>query len=69
MVSPDNRLVGAPVELTQDELEAITDPAALLDIAWVMEPLTRLAERQAALARLQDLLESGDAPASPPGRN
>jgi DNA-binding SARP family transcriptional activator len=61
--------VGAPVELTQDELEAITDPAGLLDIAWVMEPLTRLAEREAALARLQELLENGDPPPPPPGRN
>ena len=61
--------MGAPVELTQDELEAITDPAGLLDIAWVMEPLARLTERQAALARLQDLLENGDPPPPPPGRN
>jgi DNA-binding SARP family transcriptional activator len=61
--------VGAPVELTRDELEAIADPAALLDIAWVMEPLTRLSERQAALARLQELLQHGNPPPPPPGRN
>jgi DNA-binding SARP family transcriptional activator len=61
--------VGAPVELTQDELAAIADPAGLLDIAWVMEPLSRLTERQAALARLQELLENGDPPPAPPGRN
>jgi hypothetical protein len=61
--------VEAPGELTQDELGAITDPAALLDIAWVMEPLSRLADRQAALARLQELLDHGEPPPPPPGRN
>jgi DNA-binding SARP family transcriptional activator/tetratricopeptide (TPR) repeat protein len=61
--------VGAPLELNRSDLEAIADPAALLDIAWVMEPLTRLAERQAALQRLQELLEVGEEPPAPPGRN
>jgi len=61
--------VGAPGELTQAELAAVSDPAALLDRAWALEPWGRYAEREAALARLETLLGSGLAPPSPAGRD
>ena len=61
--------MGVPVELRQAELEAITDPAALLDHSWELEPWGRYDERDAALDRLEALLHAGDLPAAPPGRD
>lgn len=61
--------MGVPVELTHAELAAVTDPAALLDHVWALEPWGRYAEREAALDRLEALLESGTAPSPPAGRN
>jgi DNA-binding SARP family transcriptional activator len=51
------------------EVAGATDPAALLDHARELEPLGRYAERKAALARVQDLLDVGRVPPAPPGRN
>jgi DNA-binding SARP family transcriptional activator len=61
--------VGVPVELSQAELESITDPAVLLDHSWELEPWGRYAERDAALDRLAALLDSGNVTAPPPGRD
>jgi DNA-binding SARP family transcriptional activator len=51
------------------EVAELTDPAALLDHARELEPLGRYAERAAALARVQDLLDAGSVPPAPPGRD
>jgi DNA-binding SARP family transcriptional activator len=67
-LSLDNRRVGAPVELTEAELAAITDPAELLHHSWELEPWGRYAEREAVLDRLEALLVAGGAPAAPAGR-
>ena len=47
----------------------LTDPAALLDHARELEPLGHYAERKAALARVQDLLDAGSVPLAPSGRD
>jgi DNA-binding SARP family transcriptional activator len=54
--------------LSAAELAAITDPAALLERAWSLEPALRLSERIQALDRLGELLEHGPTPADVPGR-
>ncbi len=59
----------APPQLTDAELAAIADPAALLDHVWALEPWGRYAEREAALDRLEAVLDRADDPRSPPGRN
>ncbi len=52
------------------EIAQGADPGELLDFAWACEPPLRLAERYAALDRLEQLLEqSGDRLAAPPGRD
>ena len=56
-------------QLTDAELAAIADPAALLDHVWALEPWGRYAEREAALDRLQEVLDGGEVPPHPPGRN
>ena len=58
-----------PPELIGDELDAIEDPGALLDHAWALEPWGRYAERTAALDRLQAVLDAGQAPPPPAGRD
>jgi DNA-binding SARP family transcriptional activator len=55
-----------PANLTESELADISDPAALLDHAWALEPWSRYAERDATLDRLEEVLEGGAPP--PPGR-
>ncbi|MGH2874513.1 MAG: hypothetical protein ACRDL5_18895, partial [Solirubrobacteraceae bacterium] len=55
--------------LSAADLAAINDPQALLEQAWALEPFLRLTERRAALDRLHDVLESGEAAQSPPGRD
>jgi DNA-binding SARP family transcriptional activator/tetratricopeptide (TPR) repeat protein len=61
--------VPSPAVLSPAELAAITDPAALLERAWSLEPALRLSERIQALDRLHELLERGPAPADAPGRS
>jgi DNA-binding SARP family transcriptional activator len=61
--------VPAPDVLSPAALSALTDPAALLDRAWALEPALRLAERWEALDRLQELLGSGTPVPAPAGRN
>lgn len=65
----DNWGMTAPSTLSETELEAITDPAALLDRARALEPALRLSERGATLARLERLLASGQAQPAPSGRD
>ena len=55
--------------LTHADLADATDPAALLEFAWAMEPALALTERWAALDRLEEILAGGEAPPSPPGRD
>jgi tetratricopeptide (TPR) repeat protein len=64
----NERVIPGPPNLNQSELEAITDPGALLERAWALEPWGRYAEREATLDRLQALLEIVTAPA-PYGRD
>ena len=64
----NGRVTPRPPNLTEAELAAINDPAALLDHAWALEPWARYAERDATLDRLQALLDAGIMPPSPPGR-
>jgi DNA-binding SARP family transcriptional activator len=52
--------------LSSAELEAICDPADLLDRAWALEPPMRTTERTAALDRLERLLKRE--PPAPAGR-
>jgi DNA-binding SARP family transcriptional activator/tetratricopeptide (TPR) repeat protein len=52
--------------LSDAELEAISDPAVLLDRAWALEPPMRTSERTATLDRLRRLLVGG--PAAPADR-
>jgi DNA-binding SARP family transcriptional activator len=61
--------VTAVTVLTAAELATTTDPAALLDHAWAMEPALALTERYAALDRLAELIDQGLAPPAPPGRD
>ena len=49
--------------------EEPTDPNALLERAWALEPLALWSERSAALDRLEELLAANAAPEPPPGRN
>ena len=56
-------------KLSTDQLQAIEDPAALLERAWELEPPLRITERTAALDRLAALLASGSAPAAPATRS
>lgn len=46
----------------------MTDPAALLDHVWALEPWGRYSEREAALDRLEALLASGVPAPAPAGR-
>ncbi len=55
--------------LSSEDVNASTDPAALLDFAWAMEPALRLTERWAALDRLEALVQSGELAPAPPGRD
>jgi tetratricopeptide (TPR) repeat protein len=64
----DNRGVLPPPELAQDDLAGVSDPSALLDRAWALEPWSRYAERTAALDALELLLGAGVHPA-PLGRD
>ncbi len=64
----DNRSVKVPPEIADPEPAAITDPAALLEHAWALEPWGRYGERAAVLDALAQLLEHGVPPA-PPGRD
>ncbi|HEX3804694.1 MAG TPA: BTAD domain-containing putative transcriptional regulator [Solirubrobacteraceae bacterium] len=66
--TPDHPGVGAPPELTSAELAAITDPAALLERAWALEPALRLSERSDVLDQFGRLLESGSELPDVPGR-
>jgi DNA-binding SARP family transcriptional activator len=61
--------VGAPIELSQSELQAIADPAALLEHSWELEPWGRYDERKAVLDRLESALDSGNVPEPPAGRD
>ena len=65
----NNRRMPSPGILSEAELAAIKDPAALLERAWALEPLSRYAERDAALDKLEELLDGGAAAAGPPGRD
>jgi DNA-binding SARP family transcriptional activator len=56
-------------ELTETALEPIADPAALLELAWRLEPLGRYAERAAVLDRLAALLGAAPVPDAPPDRD
>jgi DNA-binding SARP family transcriptional activator len=57
-----------PPELADDVLAAVSDPSALLERAWALEPWSRYAERAAALDALEQLLAAGVEPA-PLGRD
>jgi DNA-binding SARP family transcriptional activator len=61
--------VSSPPELSNAELEAIDDPAALLQHSWELEPWGRYDERAATLDRLAELLDSGRVPDAPGGRH
>jgi DNA-binding SARP family transcriptional activator len=61
--------VSARPELKDEDLAPVTDPAALLDRAWELEPWGRYAEREAALDTLERLLAAGDVAPAPPGRD
>jgi hypothetical protein len=63
------RVRSRPPNLTDAELAAITDPEALLERAWALEPLARYAERDETLDRLEALIESDALPPAPPGRH
>jgi tetratricopeptide (TPR) repeat protein len=64
----NGRVTPRPPNLTEAELVAINDPAALLEHAWALEPWARYSQRDTTLDRLEALLGS-DPPPSPPGRN
>ena len=61
--------MGVTPELSSAELQAITDPAALLDRAWDLEPFFRWPERMAILDRLEELLAGPGVPPAPPERD
>src|SRR5579871_761648 len=61
--------VEPPNELSDPNQIAATDPAALLERAWLLEPLAGWSERSAQLDRLEELLETAASPAPPPGRD
>jgi DNA-binding SARP family transcriptional activator len=69
VASRDNQTVPAPDVLSPAALSALTDPAALLDRAWALEPSLRLAERWEALDRLEELLRSGTPIPAPTSRS
>lgn len=56
-------------ELSDDALAAMSDPAALLERAWDLEPWGRYAERSATLDALERVLAADDVTPAPPGRN
>jgi DNA-binding SARP family transcriptional activator/tetratricopeptide (TPR) repeat protein len=57
------------VELTDEALAALSDPAVLLERAWVLEPWGRYVERSAILDALERLLDLDEVPPAPPGRD
>jgi tetratricopeptide (TPR) repeat protein len=59
----------SPPNLSEAELATIEDPAALLERAWVLEPLSRYAERDVTLDRLEAMLGGGVPAPPPPGRD
>ncbi len=59
----------SPPNLSEAELEAIKDPAALLERAWALEPLSRYAERDVTLDRLETVLGGGLTAPPPSGRD
>ena len=61
--------MAAPPELTDDDLAAVRDPAALLERAWDLEPWGRYSERSATLDALELVLASGAVAPAPPGRD
>ena len=61
--------MSAPGQLSPGELASITDPGALLERAWALEPAMRITERRETLGQLARLLDSPAAPPSPPGRS
>jgi DNA-binding SARP family transcriptional activator len=65
----DNSGVAALPELTDDDLAGITDPAALLERAWQLEPWGHYVERAATLDALERLLADGGVDPPPSGRD
>lgn len=61
--------VKGPTQFSGAELASCTDPAALLERAWELEPWGRYAERESTLEALETLLDEGDPPPAPPGRD
>jgi DNA-binding SARP family transcriptional activator len=55
--------------LQADSSESADSPAELLERAWELEPWMRYEERAEVLDRLQRLLDAGEVPLAPPGRD
>ncbi len=61
---------GVSVQASSDgEYAQLSDPAALLERAWALEPTGHSAERIAILDRLERVLAAGGAPPGPAGRS
>jgi DNA-binding SARP family transcriptional activator len=61
--------VSVPAVLLADSSGSGDGPARLLEQAWALEPWMRYDERAEALDRLQRLLDAGQVPLAPPGRD